>query len=289
MNVESRICSSYQHAATALGFFLLVALQNSAAHASLISYSGIIDLDYTSSIVGAPKGTRYFYTLTLDGSTLDRSHLIRFNDIRNTSGDRGLTMDGYYLGAVVDFSMRLDPTSNGTFDPSGLEYNTAAAAILTLDVNAPEAPLAFPFEDYEPITEHFTVGIGVNTPGSPIDYVDINLWNTTVYSPEAQRQLWLDTSTPDNGFTLDDLFLQGLETLTEFRSYPTPQSAGLIDSVYMTGSGGTFASGRVASMSVAVPEPTSMVMWLFAVVCAIASRTAFRSALYKQVIVAIGR
>jgi hypothetical protein len=158
VNLGFRSHSSCLPTTTVLGFFLLIAFQNPAVEAGLVSFSGVIDLDYTSSIVGAPKGTRYFYDLTLDGSSIDSAHSIRLSC---------LTMDGYYLGAVVDFSMRLDPTSNGTFDPSGLEYNTANAAILTLDVNAPTPPLAYPFEDYEPITEHFTVGIGVNTPGSP--------------------------------------------------------------------------------------------------------------------------
>lgn len=78
------------------------------------------------------------------------------------------------------------------------------------------------------------------------------------------RQLWLDTSTPSNGFTLDDLFLHGMETLPEFKSIKPWEIEGLVDSAYLDGGAGepnfgTTGSGTIQSVTL-VPEPSSLAL-----------------------------
>ena len=228
--------------ACALGILLMTAIP---AHADLITYQGRFTLDNTSSISGAPKGDSFDFRLTLNGSSPDTVHASFPN------GGGGLTFDGQYTSAVTGFQMTRDPSNVGTWDPSGLAYDFTGNNLLTTDVNTNPDPLV------PPMNEHLTIDIPVATPGAVVTRVFFNLYNSMLYSPDALRQLWLDTSTPANGFTLSDLFLHGMETLPEFQSIWPPTSMALVDSVFLFGESGTFGSGTVDNLS-AVPEPSTV-------------------------------
>ena len=236
---------------------LLVGTTNFASAG--LMFSGVIDLDYTSSIAGAPKGTRYFFSLTLDGTAKDTIHNF------STNGWGGLTFDGFYNpsgGApITDFQMALDPASNGTFDPSGLTYDLAKTQIFTVDANAAVGQT-------EPFNEHLTLYIPVLTADSPIFSVYLNLYNSSsLFDPVSfgSRQLILDTSTPTNGFTLDELFLDGLESLGSFQStrdrVDGPPQA-FVDPVFFQGggNGSTFGAGTIREFS-AVPTPNALALF----------------------------
>lgn len=227
--------------ALALAVLLVTAIP---ATAGLITYQGRFTLDNTSSISGAPKGDSFDFRLTLDGSSPDTVH----TSSSNAGG--GLTFDGQYIGAVTGFQMTRDSANAGTWDPSGLAYDFAGSNLLTTDVNTD--PVLVP-----PMNEHLTIDIPVASIGAPVKRVYFNLYNSMLYSPNAMRQLWLDTSTPTNGFTLSDLFLHGMSTLPEFQSIRPPTSMALVDSVFLFGESGTFGSGTVDNLS-AVPVPSSM-------------------------------
>ena len=216
--------------------------------ASLVTSTGSFILDNTSSIVGAPKGDVFHFTLTLDGNATDLDHSSSIN------GAGGLTFFGTYHGAVTGFKMTRDPANSGAWDPSALTFDFANSNLLTTDVNVPGPdPVA------APMNEHLTIDIPVLTVGSPVQRVYFNLYNSALYSPNATRQLWLDTSTSTNGFTLSDLFLHGMDTLSEFNSIRTPQSAALVDSVFLEAHP-DFGSGTVQDLN-AVPEPSTVMVW----------------------------
>ena len=231
--------------AQALGFLLMAA---NSANAGLITYAGSFILDNTSSVPEAPKGDVFQFTLTLDGNATDVDHSFFIN------GAGGLTFSGSYHGAVTGFKMTRDPANSGAWDPSALTFDFANSNLLTTDVNVPGPdPVA------APMNEHLTIDIPVLTVGSPVQRVYFNLYNSALYSPNATRQLWLDTSTSTNGFTLSDLFLHGMDTLSEFNSIRTPQSAALVDSVFLEAHP-DFGSGTVQDLN-AVPEPSTVMVW----------------------------
>lgn len=233
-------------------------------------FSGVIDLDYTSSIAGAPKNTRYNFSVTLSGTAKDTIH--QFSD----NGFGGLTFDGYFADpssvAITDFRMALDPTSVGTFDPSGLTYDLATSNIISVDANAAAG-------ETEPFNEHLSLYLQVLTPDSPIFSVHLNLYNSSqLFDPVSfgSRQLILDASTPDNGFTLDELFLGGLETLGDFQSTRDREDGAplaLHDPVYFNGSNGsgTFGAGTIREFHT-VPEPSSFLLLGVAALGIVSSR-----------------
>ena len=234
-----------------VGFFLAF---QSVASAAPITFEGSLDLDNTTSIFGTVKGDSFHFRLTLEGSSVDLDHSSFAN------GGGGVTMLGRYSGAVTGFEMMRDPANAGSWDPSTLAYDFAGSTLLTTDVNPPpsEDPLNF-------MNEHLTVSLGVETADSPLHRIYLNLYNSTFYPPNATRPLWLDTSTPANGFTLDDLFLHGIDTLSEFKSIKPWEGEALVDSVYLDGGvtgpySGTWGSGTVQSLA-AVPVPAAV--WLF--------------------------
>jgi hypothetical protein len=221
--------------------------------AGIITFEGIFTLDNTSSIPGAPKGDSFHFRLGLDGSSVDLLHST-FPNGPTTDPVRGVTALGRYVGAVTQFQMTRDPANVGSWDPSPLTYDLLGSTLLTTDANAPANgnPLDF-------MNEHLTVSIGVETPGSPVHRIYFNLYNSTFYKPYATRQLWLDASTPDNGFTLSELFLHGIGTLPEFRSLRDNGDLELVDSVFLDG-GLYTGSGTVQNLA-AVPEPTSLAIF----------------------------
>jgi hypothetical protein len=75
-----------------------------------LSIPGLIDLDYGSSISGAPKHTRYFIDFVLDGAILDNDHTVFENDITNVNGVRGLTTMGSFSSPIISRKLTLDPT-----------------------------------------------------------------------------------------------------------------------------------------------------------------------------------
>ena len=249
------------------GASVILAAVPSLAVAMPITFSGVMDLDYTSSIPGAPKGTRYLFDLTLDGSAQDTQHGAFVN------GWGGLSFDGFYNASggapVLDFRMRLDPTSSGTFDPSGLVWDYSRANIATVDANAAVGST-------EPFNEHLSIQMIIKEGNpanalSPIYSVTLNLYNSSsLFDPvsPSTQQLILDGSTPSNGFTLDELITNGLSSLGQFQSTrlrETGEPAGLVDPVYISGNplngnGAYLAAGTITSFQ-AVPEPSTLALF----------------------------
>ena len=234
-----------------VGFLLIF---QPVAYATLITYEGSFVLDNTTSIGRTHLHDSYYFRLTLDGNSPDLDHG------SFEPGDGSLTFYGRYVGAVTGFEMMRDPTNTGSWDPSTLSYDLAGSTLLTTDVNPPAAddPLDF-------MNEHLFVSISVATPVSPLHLINLNLYNSTFYPPDATRQLWLDTSTEGNGFTLDDLFLHGMDTLSEFRSIKPWEGKALVDSVFLDGGAGepnfgTWGSGTVQSLTV-VPVPATLALF----------------------------
>ena len=234
-----------------VGFVLIF---QPVAHATLITYEGGFELDNTTSIGGTAKHDRFDFRLTLDGNSVDLDHGV------DVKPDGALEFFGRYTGAVIGFQMMRDPTNTGSWDPSTLTYDLAGSTLLTTDVNPPagDDPLDF-------MNEHLFVSIGVTTPVSPLHLINLNLYNSTFHPPDATRQLWLDTSTEGNGFTLDDLFLHGMDTLSEFRSIKPWEGKALVDSVFLDGGAGepnygTWGSGTVQNLA-AVPVPATLALF----------------------------
>ena len=234
---------------------IILAFQ-SVASAAPITYEGSFDLDNTTSIVGTDKHDRFYFRLTLEGSSVDLDH----SSIGHSDGST--TSYGRYADAVTGFEMMRDPTNTGSWAPSTLVYDMAASTLLTTDVN--------PSPSDDPLylmNEHLTVSIGVETANSPLHRIFLNLYNSTFYEPNATRPLWLDTSTPTNGFTLDDLFLKDMDTLSEFKSIKPWEGKTLVDSVWLDGGvdsdfpyRATWGSGTIQSLA-AVPIPAAAFMF----------------------------
>ena len=259
-NRKSVVAVPLQRTLLALGFAAALSNMTNMASAASVSFNGEFVLDYTSSIAGAPKGTTSSWFLTLNGSAQDNDHFGKENDWG------GLSFAGFYprgSNPVLDFRMALQPSSSpsgSTFDPSGLVYDFSRTTIITVDANAAVGST-------EPFNEHLAIGIPVLTLDSPITSVTLNLYNSSsLFDPVSPgtRQLILDTSTGSNGFTLDDLFLNGLSSLAQFRSTRDRENGepqGLVDPVYLNGpiSEGTFGAGTITSVNV-VPLPAGA--WL---------------------------
>lgn len=231
---------------------------NQAAQAATYQYHGLIDLDYGSSIPGAPKHSRYFVDFTLNGADLDTDNTVFENDLTNANGIRGLTTMGSFSNPMLSLRLTLDPTSVGTLDLSGLNFDPNSYYARVVDANQPPNPQAPPCDVYLCIGEHITLHARDLTVGSPVGGVWFNLYNSNFYDPIfASRQLLLDTSASGDPFSFADLFLHGPETLAEFQSYRTPNIAELRDPVLLTGPNGTVASGRFLSLA-PVPAPLPM-------------------------------
>ena len=266
---------SWTHTAVLLASSLMLLCHGSTANAGVM-FAGVIDLDYTSSIVGAPRNTRYNFSVTLSRTAKDIVHQVRENDfLVGPSGVKGVTFEGYFADpssvAITDFRMALDPTSIvGTFNPSGLIYDLANSIISSVDANAAVGLT-------EPFNEHLSLLIPVQTPDSPISSVTLNFYNSSsVFDPVSfgSRQLILDASTPDNGFTLDDLFLDGLETFGDFQSTRDRvdgEPKALVDPVYFNSTSGTLGAGTIRDFRT-VPEPSSFVIFGLATFGIVSSR-----------------
>jgi hypothetical protein len=224
-----------------------------------LAYRGLIELDHGSSIVGIPRHSRYWVDFVLDGSVVDDSHVVFENGFVNAYGVRGLSTMGLYPPPFLFIQFTAD-SSNGItlLDLSGLTFaytDTGGSGADVRDANLPPDPQLPPCVDVPCISEHINLSIRPSTPGAPLEVVWFNLYNSNFYDPiYATRQLLLDTSTPDNGFRLIDLFLKGPETLAEFKSYRTPDFKALVDGVMFDGPSGTLASGRFLSLQF-VPGP----------------------------------
>ena len=265
---------SWPHIAVLLASSLMLLCHGSTANAGVM-FAGVIDLDYTSSIVGAPKNTRYNFSVTLSRTAKDTVHQFNENGFPvGPSGINGVTFDGFFADpssvAITDFRMALDPTSVGTFDPSGLTYDLATSNIISVDANAAVGRS-------DPFNEHLSLLIPVLTPGSPISFLTLNLYNSSfIFDPVSfgSRQLILDLSTKDNGFTLDDLFLDGLETFGDFQSTRVRvdgEAKAQVDPVYFDGPGGTLGAGTIRDFRT-VPEPSSFVIFGLATFGIVSSR-----------------
>jgi hypothetical protein len=244
-------------ASRSLAILALLLGVNQTAQATTYQYHGLIDFDYSSSLVGAPKHSRYFVDFILDGSVLDTDNTVFENDIYNANNIRGLTTMGSFNNPIISLQLTLDPTSVGTLDLSGLNFTTSWAR--EVDANQPPNPQAPPCDVYLCVGEHITLMARDHTAGAPVSAVWFNLYNSNFYNPiYAFRQLLLDTSASGDPFTFADLFLHGPQTLAEFQSYRTPNIAELRDPVMLTGPNGTVASGRFLSLAYVAPVPAPL-------------------------------
>lgn len=246
-------------ASRALAAVALLVGVNQSAQATTYQYHGLIELDYGSSIAGAPKHSRYFVDFSLNGAALDTDNTVFENDIYNANGIRGLTTMASFNNPIVSLRLTLDPTSVGTLDLSGLNFDPNSSWARAVDANQPPDPQAPPCDNYPCIGEHITLHARDLTPGSPVPGVWFNLYNSNFYDPiYASRQLLLDTSASGDPFSFADLFLRGPETLAEFQSYRRPNIAELRDPVLLIGPNGASAAGRFLSLAYvppAVPGP----------------------------------
>lgn len=231
------------------------------AQAAPYQYHGLIDLDYGSSIPGAPKHSRYFVDFTLNGADLDTDNTVFQNDLINADGIHGLTTMASFNNPISSLRLTLDPTSVGTLDLSGLNFDSNSYYARAVDANQPPDPQAPPCDVYLCIGEHITLHARDLTVGSPVSSVWFNLYNSNFYDPiYASRQLLLDTSASGDPFSLADLFLHGPETLSEFQSYRKPNIMALRDPVMIEGPNGTVASGRFLSLAYVPPVPAPLPM-----------------------------
>lgn len=236
---------------------LMVASQ--PANAKNYQYQALIDLDYGSSIVGAPRHSRYFVDFILDGSKLDTDHTVFENGLSNAVGVRGLTTMGMFDNILTSLRFTLDPTSVGTL--SEIVFDPTSSYARVVDANEPPPPSAPPCDVYPCNGEHITLSARVNTPDSPVSAVWLNLYNSNFYDPVyASRQLIVDTSASGDPFSFADLFLHGPETLVEFQSYRNPNIENYRDPVMMTGPNGAVASGRFLSVAYVPPAPAPLPM-----------------------------
>jgi len=227
---------------------------NQSAQAATYQYHGLIDLDYGSSIPGAPKHSRYFVDFTLNGADLDTDNTVFENDLYNANGVRGLTTMANFNNPISSLRLTLDPSSVGTLDLSGLNFDSNSYYARVVDANQPPDPQAPPCDVYLCIGEHITLHARDLTVGSPVSSVWFNLYNSNFYDPiYAFRQLLLDTSASGDPFSFADLFLHGPKTLSEFQSYRKPNIMALRDPVMIEGPNGTVASGRFLSLAYVPP------------------------------------
>jgi len=232
---------------------------NQSAQAANYQYHGLIDLDYGSSIPGAPKHSRYFVDFILNGADLDTDNTVFENDLYNANGVRGLTTMASFSNPISSLRLTLDPTSVGTLDLSGLNFDSNSYYARAVDANQPPDPQAPPCDVYLCIGEHITLHARDLTVGSPVGSVWFNLYNSNFYDPiYASRQLLLDTSASGDPFSFADLFIHGPETLAEFQSYRPPNIMALRDPVMLEGPNGTVASGRFLSLAYVPPVPAPL-------------------------------
>jgi hypothetical protein len=246
-------------ASRSLAILALLLGVHQSAQAAPYQYHGLIELDYGSSIPGAPKHSRYFVDFILNGSDLDADNTVFENDFYNLDNVRGLTTMGSFSSPIVSLRLTLDPTSVGTLDLSGLSFDPNSHYARVVDANQPPNPQAPPCDVYLCIGEHITLHARDLTEGSPVSGVWFNLYNSNFYqSVYASRQLLLDTSASGDPFSFADLFLHGPETLAEFQSYRPPNIVELRDPVLLTGPNGTVASGRFLSLAYVTPAPSPL-------------------------------
>jgi hypothetical protein len=258
LSPKSRIPLSKLASSGLAALFLLIGASQ-VATAKTYQYHGLIELEYGSSIAGAPKHSRYFVDFILDATALDTDHSIFENDLYNANGTRGLTTMGMFDKILTSLRFTLDPASVGTL--SEINFDPTSSYARVVDANEPPPPTAPPCDVYPCTGEHITLSARDNTPGSPVTGVWLNLYNSNFYEPVyASRQLLLDTSASGAPFSFDELFLHGPETLVEFQSYRTPNIVNYRDPVMVTGPGGTVASGRFLSLAYLPPAPAPLPM-----------------------------
>ena len=250
---------AFNIASSSLIALTLLGSASQSASARTYQYHGLIELDYGSSIVGAPKHSRYFVDFILDGTKLDTDHSVFENDIYNADGIRGLTTMGMFDKILTSLRFTLDSTSVGTLSEINFDPNSSYSRVV--DANEPPPP-PNPFCATDPcIGEHITFAARDYTPGSPVTGVWLNLYNSNFYDPiYATRQLLLDISASGDPFSFADLFLHGPETLVEFQSYRQPNIENYRDPVMMTGPNGAVASGRFINLAYVPPAPAPLPM-----------------------------
>jgi hypothetical protein len=259
LNTEKFSSVLSKFAARTLAIVGLLVGVNQTAQAANYQYHGLIDLDYGSSISGAPKHSRYFVDFVLNGADLDTDNTVFENDLSNANNVRGLTTMASFSNPIISLRLTLDPTSVGTLDLSGLNFDANSYYGRVVDANQPPDPQAPPCDVYLCVGEHITLHARDLTLGSPVGGVWFNFYNSNFYDPiYASRQLLLDTSASGDPFSFADLFLHGPETLAEFQSYRPPNIAELRDPVLLTGPNGTVASGRFLSLAYVPPAPAPL-------------------------------
>jgi hypothetical protein len=93
----------------------------------------------------------------LNGSVLDVDNTIFENDLYNADGIRGLTAMGMFCDPFISLCLTLDPSSVGTLDLSGLNFDLNSNYTRVVDANQPPNPQAPPCDVYLCIGEHISL------------------------------------------------------------------------------------------------------------------------------------
>ncbi len=89
LNTEKFSSALSKFAARTLAIIALLVGVSQTAQAANYQYHGLIDLDYGSSIPGAPKHSRYFVDFILNGADLDTDNTVFENDLYSANNVRG--------------------------------------------------------------------------------------------------------------------------------------------------------------------------------------------------------
>jgi hypothetical protein len=217
-----------------------------AASGGLVTFLGRAPINFTSSIPGINKHDVFYFDLTIDDSVVDTDHRVFPN------GPGGVTALGEFPNAVRFFRIYAYPLNTGGYDPVNVTYDYSNTMIRTVDAG-PGPGSTFHNEHvqiYARVTPESMAA------GARYEFIMLNLYNGTSYSPYSEDQQILDTSASGLPMSLADLFFDGTSALERFEGVRPAQSVAGADGVFMEGlfGSGTLASGDGVTV-VAVPEP----------------------------------
>ncbi|MFM9063725.1 MAG: hypothetical protein ACKOOI_11940 [Pirellula sp.] len=247
-------------------FLLWIIAVNPNVNAAVVSFHGQAPISYTSTIPGILKDDVFYFDLSIDDSVLDTDNSFEPN------GFGGITSFGHFSHAITSFKLYSSPSNLGSFDPIGVTYDYSGSFFTTTDAG----PGVTDTNHLEKIKFFIRVSSPVAS-GSPIEFVVLNLYNGTLYSPSATRQLWIDSSGSGNPTSFADFFLHGSRTLEEFVGVVPATGTSARDGIFLSGTQGFgIASGEGVSMQ-AVHEPSSFAIYGFVILASgIATRRRLR-------------
>jgi hypothetical protein len=104
----------------------------------------------------------------LKGSALDIDNTVFENNLCNADCIRGLTITATFCDSFISLRLTLDPSSVGTLDLSGLNFDPNSSFIRVVDANQPSNPQAPLCDVYLCVGEHITFHARDLTVGSPV-------------------------------------------------------------------------------------------------------------------------